>query len=437
MAKATSILIQARTEGGSTDPPIGSPGASEGIDPRSAPDELTLPTNVSVPKVEELTRANVLLANQPPDNVAFLHVQSHALPENQWAFSLLAASSMPVEQSPDPEKPRARPDLVLANLAQDVDPATSLLPSAILSVMRESTKENRDVAWWINELRVAVGDNLYLVVDDHTGFEIPWELLTLPESQSGPETFLGVAVSTARWQDIYDDRTFADLRLPVCEEDHLGHVAAYVDVQALKGGGTETGILTELHAAVEQGLKQLEDRLTRPEAGFGLIYLACHGHWAPSLLNFVLGSSSANGERLVLGLLQAKQLRLFEQSKAVVFINACHSGRMFKENKYLNTDRLRGFPELFLGKGAAGVIGTTGFVNDQFATKMADWLLRSLRSSDEPVSKLLRQWRTEVIKRLPSEPQRSEHDRVELLNAFMYVYYGNPLGRLRIVEGPS
>jgi hypothetical protein len=333
MAEATSLLMQARTEGGSTAPPIGSPPAPAGIDRRSAADVLALSTNVSAPKVEELTRANVLLAGQPPDNVAFLHVQAHAVPENRWAFSLLAASSVPVEQSPDPDKPRTRPDTALAKLAQDVDPASSLVPSEILSVMRESTKEFRDLAWWINELRVAVGEDLYLVVADHTGFEIPWELLTLPESQSGPETYLGVAVSTARWQDIYDDRTFADLRLPVCEEEHVGHIAAYVDVQALKGGGTETGILGELHAAVEQSLKQLEDRLTRPEAGFGLVYLACHGHWAPSLLNFVLGSSSANGERLVLGLLQAKRLRLFEQSKAVVFINACHSGRMFKEHE--------------------------------------------------------------------------------------------------------
>jgi hypothetical protein len=243
-------------------------------------------------------------------------------------------------------------------------------------------------------------------------------------------------VSIARWQDIYDDRTFADLRLQVNDEEHVGHVAAFVDVDGLKGGGKETGILAELRAAVDQRLKKLEARLTRPEAGFGLIYLACHGQWAPSLLDFGLGSPTADGERLVLGLLQAEQLRIFEQSKAIVFINACHSGRMFKEHEYLDTDRLRGFPELFLGKGAVGVVATTGFVNDKFATKMADWLLRTLRDTDEPVSKLLRRWRAATFERLPPATS-SEEEKVELLNAFMYVYYGNPLSRLRIVEGPS
>lgn len=431
MSGAASILVRARTEGDLTAPLFGfpQPPASAGVPPIEGDLAATIGASAAEPK--GLAEVQVDLAKQPPRNVAFLHVQSHALDDDRWAFSLLGMSS--VKNLP-PTKARARPRLVLADLAQSVIPEKSRQPSQILAVMREFSKDNREVPLWVNELRAAVDDDLHLVIIDHSGFEIPWELLTLPISHSGTETYLGAAVSTSRWQDIRDDRTFGDRLLRVEYQEHIGRIAAFVDVQALKNGGQESGILAEMHAAVENGLKPLEDRLTRPEEGFGLVYLACHGHWVPSLLGFALGSDVETGDQLVLGLLQAKQLRLFEHSSAVVFINACHSGRMFKEEEYLDTARLRGFPELFIGKGAAGVIGTTGFVNDAFAAKMANWLLRTLQTTEEPVSKLLQMWRASVVEDLPAAP--SEHDNVALLNAFMYVYYGNPLSRLRIVWGP-
>jgi hypothetical protein len=434
MAEGTSILVRARTEGSLTAPPVGSPRVPTGVGPRPAADDTAVPTDVNAPELQELGEVFALLANQPPPNVAFLHIQAHALDNDPRRFSPLGASSVRNLFPEQASKSRGRPKLVLATLAQDVNPATSLMPSRILGLMHEFTKENRDVAWWINDLRAAFDDDLHVVIVDHTGFEIPWELLTLPASESKPKTYLGAAVSTVRWQDIYDDRTLTDRLLQVEEEEHIGHIAAFVDVQGLKGGGTETGILAELRATVEPDLKRLEERLTRPEVGFGLIYLACHGHSAPNPWKFALGSPTEAGERLELGALHGTELHLFEQSKAVVFINACHSGRMLKEDEYLGAEHLRGFPEFFLGQGAVGVIGTTGFVNDKFAAKMANWLLRNLRTTDEPVSKLLRRWRATVIESLPLTP--SEEDKVELLNAFMYVYYGNPLSRLRIVEGP-
>jgi hypothetical protein len=208
-------------------------------------------------------------------------------------------------------------------------------------------------------------------------------------------------------------------------------------VNGLKGGGKEIELLTELHATVESRLEKLAERLIRAESGFGLVYLACHGHKpnTDTPLDYALGSSDPTGDRLVVGELQGTELHFFDHSKAIVFINACHSGRVLKDNEYLRTQYLRGFPEVFLSNGAAGVIGTTGFVNDEFATKMADWFLRSLCTSEEPVGKLLRRWREAVLKELPTV--RSKEDDIKLLNACMYVYYGNPQSRLRIIQGPS
>ena len=73
-------------------------------------------------------------------------------------------------------------------------------------------------------------------------------------------------------------------------------------------------------------------------------------------------------------------------------------------------------------------------MNDAFATEMANWFLRELSTTEEPVSKLLRRWREKVLRELPAE--RSEKDDVALLNACMYVYYGNPQSRLRITQDP-
>jgi hypothetical protein len=300
--------------------------------------------------------------------------------------------------------------------------------------MREFSMENREVPWWVNQLRSATEDDLHLLILDFTGFEIPWELLTLPVGENGTETYLGAAVSTARWQEVRDFRTFEDRPPQWTHEELAGCVAAFVD-KRLKGSGQETQVLGQLHAVLEKDLQELVNRLARSEAGFGLVYLACHGQSADTPVNYALGSSDATGDRLVLSALQAKTLRLFEHSRVIVFINACHSGRMLRDMKHMRTKFLRGFPEVFLSKGAVGVIGTTGFVNDVLAAEMADWFLRELSTTREPVSKLLRRWRKAALEKLPAVP--SEEDNVKFLNACMYVYYGNPQSCLRITRGPS
>jgi hypothetical protein len=434
MTMATSILVQARTEGGLTAGPVGSRQARAQVGIPSMASNQATATDASVPESQELDEASVSLNASLPGNVAVLVVQAHAIDNDRWAFSLQGLSSIEGIDGFGPTEPIAQPDVVLADLAQDVNPAGTAPPSQILGIMHGFSQENRKVPWWVNKMRAATGDDLHLIIIDYTGFEIPWELLTLPPGESGIETYLGTAVSTARWQPIYDARTFEDRPLQWTHEELAGHIAAFVDEQELKGGGKEMQVLTELHATVDNGLKELTNRLARSEAGFGLVYLACHGQPADTPVNFALGSLSATGYRLVLSKLQAMKLQLFGRSKAIVFINACHSGRMRKDNKYLRTQYLRGFPEAFLSKGAVGVIGTTGFVNDAFATEMANWFLRELSTTEEPVSKLLRRWREKVLRELPAE--RSEKDDVALLNACMYVYYGNPQSRLRITQDP-
>jgi hypothetical protein len=370
-----------------------------------------------------------------PRNVAILVVRPDSAGDDQWTFSLQGMSSIEGISGFGPTDPLPQPDVVLADLAQQANPEGTAPPSQILGIMYGFSQENREVPWWVNELRAATGDDLHLIIRDYTGFEIPWELLTLPESENGTETYLGAAVSTTRWYDVRDHRTFQDRPLQWMHEELAGRIAAFVDEQELKHGYEEKKFLTtKLHATVEKGLKEMADRLRNSETGFGLIYFACHCQPADTPLKYALGSLTTVGYQLVLSSLQAMKLRLFDRSKAIVFINACHSGRMLRDSKYLRTEYLRGFPQVFLSNGAAGVIGTTGFVNDEFAARTARWFLHELSTTEEPVSKLLRRWRAKMVEELPADC--SEKDYVALLNACMYVYYGNPQSRLRITSDP-
>src|SRR5690349_3259871 len=132
MTETASVLVQARTEGGLTAPPVGSPRlpADASIPPLR---DLAATVDANKPEIRELPAASVGLADRPPPNVAFLHVHAHALENDRWAFSLLGTSSVASLPS---SKPRARPRLVLANLAQDVNPTDSRLPSEVIAVIR-------------------------------------------------------------------------------------------------------------------------------------------------------------------------------------------------------------------------------------------------------------------------------------------------------------
>ena len=72
------------------------------------------------------------------------------------------------------------------------------------------------------------------------------------------------------------------------------------------------------------------------------------------------------------------------------------------------------------------------FIQRQWrAGKLAEWALQRLAAGEAvSVPELLREWRDEVCRTTPDKP--SDDERVRLLTAFMYVYYGNPLAQVRI-----
>jgi hypothetical protein len=133
--------------------------------------------------------------------------------------------------------------------------------------MHEWSMDVRDVSLWANRLRERFGEDLQLVIIDHTGFEIPWELLVLPPltSESDP-THLGLAVPTSHWQWVVDNVTLSDRLLEFDEAEYAGRVVGFVDSTVFSDGGKERKLLEEIGADIEQSLTALESRLTQPEA---------------------------------------------------------------------------------------------------------------------------------------------------------------------------
>jgi hypothetical protein len=435
MKHVLRMLLQARTQGNVV---ARRPNRYASAQPRSLETDEAQPSadspaehDVEKPEPETLKAEQIQLDVRPPRNVAILHVQPDEFPPNQRALFIRGFSQL---ERPLLTERRSPPKFILADLAQDLNASASRSPSQILAIMRDWSMTSRDICDWINRLRAKfreLEEEFYLVVQDHTGLELPWELLRLPSVDQEEGTYLGVAVSVSRWQSIIDNNTYQDIEIVYDEIEHTGQVLGFVDRKRLTNGGLECEVLGRMGARLEDRLLELKERMTESRVGFGLIYIACHGHYASDPLRMTLGTEEEQGDQLVLGLLRDARLHLLEESNPIVFLNACHSGRMFREAKYLYDARLRGFPEMFLGHGAKGVIATTGFINDTFAAKTAQWLLPQLWSDDpKPISTLLREWRRRVAQQLPPNP--TEHDKVALLNAYMYVYYGNPLARVRL-----
>jgi CHAT domain len=186
----------------------------------------------------------------------------------------------------------------------------------------------------------------------------------------------------------------------------------------------------------------LREHLQRSEAGFGLVFLACHGIIGEDIRMSALGSQTDASQRWRMLEMRTMQLRLLRASRCIVFINACHSGRLKTDEKYLRDGFRRGFAERFLAKGAHGVMGTLGAVGDVYAGRIArDLLDAALQAPEVPLATHLSRLRADVVVKLRNAdalPGTDENRPIKqdllllFIYTFMYVYYGSPCTLLRM-----
>lgn len=351
--------------------------------------------------------------------VAILHIYQNGMDE----YALWGGNAVTDLQQTKSNKP---PNLSLGKLVQNGEP-----PINIKSDMSVFSRSNIELRKWLKTLRHRFGEQLYLVIADHTDFEIPWEMVELSPRES-PNEYLGALITTVRWRQVIrgDDYVVLEIKRDEC----YGNAIAYV-LEELDEVGAEIDILEQLQAVIYRSskhhIKAFQDHLQQNDFGYSFVYISCHGTFEGNIREIALGSNRDRQQQLQLQSLYDCQFNLLKNSQGIVFMNACHSGRYQAHPAIPHTSL--SFVDLFLEKGARGVIGTLGAVGDSHAAKFArDFIQESLGTPKLSVAALLRKLRLKVVENLPDEPTTT--DLLPFIYTFMYVYYGNPMTVLRLTS---
>jgi hypothetical protein len=310
-------------------------------------------------------------------------------------------------------------------------------PITILQRLREfSLFSAGKIMHWIKMVQAEVtkrGKQLALVIFDTTPFEIPWELLEIDYDQ-----YIGAIAQVARWLHLeaWGEPRYLAIADYICG----GSVLSYLD-RGLEGTGEERTLLqTFLHHEVFS-LEELQERLEEPLQDMGLLYIGSHGGDGTHLYTSMLSEDP----QPPLGSLSASWLvgmRRQLDPRPILFINACESARIL----YKRDTRAYTLVKTFLLLCASNYIGTIAKVDSAEAPRIAKRLLE-LAWEDEGVQivELLRRLRAETVERkllagrnldgqqeVVDKNQQKRNAAAQLLNIFSYVYYGNPLARLRL-----
>ena len=280
----------------------------------------------------------------------------------------------------------------------------------------------------------------YVIINDRTDFEIPWEMVELRKND-----YLGASVTTVRWQDITDPDNFDEpsglLTLEVEPSDCCGDVVAYVNTKDLPSAQEEKEILQQFDHKCFENFYKFLNHLEVVNSEVSLMFIASHGFLGDDFSQITLGEKDEPTQQISLTELYGYDLDFLAKSHSLVFMNACHSGRLQKDCK-LNiidpdprTGRYyrTGFATFFLERGARGVIGTLSKVDDRYAAKVTQNFFAEYQQNPQlSIATILRNLRAQAAQQLQAE--KNDENRYLFLFTFMYVYYGNPMTKIQLTQ---
>jgi hypothetical protein len=306
------------------------------------------------------------------------------------------------------------------------------IPTILNAIHLFSKYHARLLLEWLSMLRDACAarqQHPCIIAVDTTGkVEIPWELLELEVDE-----FLGVVAQVVRWQPFTIFGRKATLHVE--ERVYEGSVLAYLD-EVLQAVNQEAEALQSLALERLPTLQELGDRLYQVGSlkHVGLVLISCHGLKGNRLFNENTDELQRPHSELR-ALHMAQMPRHKDGQRSIFFVNACESGLMLQGDK-TNPDN---FGESFLTQCADCYIGTTASVDTRRAALIAKRILELAQEEEGvQIAELLRRLREEAVKDLHSyalknDAQKELFYRKALFYTFMYVYYGNPLARLRLL----
>jgi hypothetical protein len=369
------------------------------------------------PDEKLLEKCKVALDVERPSDTAFLYVESVTDDRIRligWGHYGPRHMETPVFEIP------------AVRLADFVETQTD--PGEVISVMANFSRRSPiEFVRWIKKLHQKFDTSLQLVITDNANSEIPWEMVSLPE---GP--FLGEIWSIVRWFYIKDATTYEDLWMQPRQQQHVGGIIAYYDstgAQAVR----EKQVLDELVTVYHNTVQQLHHRLKQSLRGMGMVYLGTHGifSYQDKKHKIAVGSWQNPADRILA--LALEDLPPCRTQRPVFFVNACHSGRLIRDNL-----GLFGLPEILLSHVAGGYIGTLGPVNAHYAVEVAEYVLKKVREERGYVNpaealRRLRAYAAQQERESPdSDTQRKAERQAQLVYTFMYIYYGNPYSEIHL-----
>jgi hypothetical protein len=345
-----------------------------------------------------------------PSGTALLRVM-RCVYQGQERFSLALHSDVPMRSTTSPQDLRnqGRPDITLADAVAKGTWSQSFRKLRSWSVTKITLRQ------WLSALRREHPHALRLIIWDETDFQIPWELFFHETDNPDDLGWLGADFEVIRYTTVYSE-TPVDWSTGGPGTCH-GPILGFIDPDFPPPGKLLSRYRYEPASSMQNLLAKLDD--TRQEVG--LVYVWGHGILGP------------NGELATLAGMPMDRIALYRmpalrQSRAVVLLNACGSGQLMRDDRF-GEGSARSFAEIFLRRGARGVIATSGRVGK---IESYDFVQRLLSEAEDAAINLpaaLLAYRAKLARGLPADPGDDPAVQKKLeafFHGFMYLYFGDP-----------
>ena len=267
----------------------------------------------------------------------------------------------------------------------------------------------------------------------HSSFEPGGKEIIIPQ--------LKFIKNKSRWQDIInknDSNNDELMNFEVQKNNCCGEIVAYLNTKELENVKKEEDVIikykNKLHKNINDFLTDLDSR----QEQVSLIFIASHGFYGKDDKETSFGQDDNDEQKISLMQLRSYDLKFLTKFSTIVFMNACHSGRLYLDSDNITNPNyetgksyLSGFPIFFLEKGAKGVVGTLDSIDDEYAFQVSNYFFQEYQDNPSlSVATILRNIRKNVVKKYID----NKHENAPLfLHTFMYIYYGNPMTTLEII----
>ena len=410
-----------------------------------SPDKLLNDQELELEKLEELTENNksslsesfgIKLDGKFDGKFAFLEVES---PTNNNIIIRCRHGSLKIGEQLDTE-PIPAPEISFDKIIKQNEKG-ALNEEGPLGIMRMFSQKNsqaKKIRGWLLKLQERQHNFSYLIINDRTTFEIPWEMLELKKND-----YLGASLVTVRWQDITNPEDLDDvnglINLEVVEKKCYGKIVAYLNTQDLPSVEQEKEILEVFNPTIYDNVRNFFDDLDQVNSEVSLVFIASHGFFDKDLSQSKLGEEDER-QRISVYDLYKYDFNFFKKG-SIVFMNACNSGRLQQNDtlKIIDTNPTTGreypigFSTFFLEKGAEGVIGTLCKVDDKYAAKISRNFFQEYQKDPHlSVATILKNLRQKAANEYQGQKSNDENTYLFIFT-FMYIYYGNPMAKLELM----